>query len=153
MDMQNKAVGYKSIGVRFLAALIKIYEARGVQVEKLLSKNKASETWVTDVKQEFIELSQLGLNHSQIAQQLNKRGCLYRTRMQPKGVAFTAQHVSLIINGRMYWDDGKFVSCMRDRQIAKRNREYRKAKENSNKIATLYNKASAERIRNPHNKL
>jgi hypothetical protein len=181
MDMQNKAIGYKSIGVRFLAALIKIYEARGVQVEKLLSKNKTPinktnvcndlfESYAgldslrgyktitfandagADVKRMCVDLKNLGLNNIQIAVQLNKRGYLYTTKMCPKGIPFTAQHVSLIIHGRMYWENGKFVSCMRDKQTAKRNREYRIAKENSNKIATLWNKASAERIRNPHNK-
>jgi hypothetical protein len=194
MDMQNKAIGYKSIGVRFLAALIKIYEARGVQVEKLLSKNKTpvNKTNVTDdlcersniaaqyvdkihaeldllrgykpltlvsandagadVKRMCVDLKNLGLNNIQIAVQLNKRGYLYTTKMCPKGIPFTAQHVSLIIHGRMYWENGKFVSCMRDKQTAKRNREYRIAKENSNKIETLYKKSTAERIRNPHNK-
>jgi hypothetical protein len=180
MDMQNKAIGYKSIGVRFLAALIKIYEARGVQVEKLLSKNKTPinktnvcndlfESYAgldslrgyktitfandagADVKRMCVDLKKLGLNNIQIAEQLNKRGYVYATKMQ-SAVPFTAQHISLIIHGRMYWENGKFVSCMRDRQTAARNREYRKAKENSNKIATLYNKAVAERIRNPHNK-
>jgi hypothetical protein len=175
MDMQNKAIGYKSIGVRFLAALIKIYEARGVQVEKLLSKNKTPDVtdkdyfmlpnegaqlvWSknnsniagADVKRMCMDLKNLGLNNIQIAVQLNKRGYVYVTKMQP-AVPFTAQHVSLIIHGRMYWENDKFVSCMRDKQTAKRNREYRIAKENSNKIATLWNKASAERIRNPHNK-
>lgn len=180
MDMQNKAIGYKSIGVRFLAALIKIYEARGVQVEKLLSKNKTpiNKTNVTDdlfkrydkldlvrgcetltfengagadVKRMCVDLKKLGLNNIQIAVQLNKRGYVYVTKMQP-AVPFTAQHVSLIIHGRMYWENGKFVSCMRDRQTAARNREYRKAKEEIDKISTLYGKEAAKRIHNPHNK-
>lgn len=181
MHLQNKIIGYKSIGVRFLAALIKIYEARGVQVEKLLSKNKTpiNKTNVTDdlferyagldslrdletltfandagadVKRMCVDLKNVAFDNSYIAQHLNKRGYLYVTKMRPTGIPFTAQHVSLIIHGRMYWEDGKFVSCMRDRQTAARNRKYRKLNEEIGKIETLYKKAAAERIRNPHNK-